>query len=89
MITIEQWRQSFARLVDAIDRYEQDCWDTEPGGSFPDGLREALEEVAARRGGVEELVRTRPGCWEADHIRALAALADWTTVNEPPPGDQP
>lgn len=75
--TIDQWRQFVRELVEAIDRFEQLCEDTAGAGSFPDGLREALEEVARRRGGSEALVRTRSGCWEAHHVRALACGADW------------
>lgn len=66
----------FDAMVKAIDDYEAGC-EALPGWSFPDGLREALEVVAQRRGGSELLVVTRPGSWEADHIVALARGADY------------
>jgi hypothetical protein len=59
-----------AALVAAEAACEANAW------SFPDLLRECLEGVALELGGVEALVRTRPGSWEADHLRALAAMAD-------------
>lgn len=34
-------------------------------------LATALCTVAARKGGVEEVLRNRPGSWEAGHIRGL------------------
>jgi hypothetical protein len=46
------------------------------GLSFPDMLRDALTDAARHLGGTEQLVRTRPGSWEADHIRALTGFAD-------------
>jgi len=47
------------------------------GPNLPDLLAMALTEVAAARGGTAALVRHRPGCWEAEHVVALAASADW------------
>lgn len=44
------------------------------GLNVPELVRGALEVVAAEVGGVEELVAHRPGSWEADHVRSLAAL---------------
>jgi hypothetical protein len=41
------------------------------GDNLADRLSVVLSEVARRRGGVEALVAHRPGCWEADHVRAL------------------
>jgi hypothetical protein len=40
----------------------------------PELLRSALEVVAAEVGGDEELVKHRPGSWEADHVRHLGAV---------------
>jgi hypothetical protein len=72
---VEQLRARHAAAVEALAQLELDC--AAYGGSFPDDLRSVLEELAKRLGGSEELVDTRPGCWEAVHIRALAALADY------------
>lgn len=41
------------------------------GDNLAERLSAALGEVAGERGGVEALVAHRPGCWEADHVRAL------------------
>jgi hypothetical protein len=43
------------------------------GTNLSELLSEALTLASRERGGVEALVRHRPGCWEADHVRALAA----------------
>lgn len=64
------------RLTTALRRAETRCH--RDGYSFPDMLREALEAVAVGLGGTDELVRTRPGSWEAGHLRDLAMAADWT-----------
>lgn len=47
------------------------------GQNLPEILRMALEEVARERGGIERLVEHRPGSWEADLVRRLAAGADY------------
>ncbi|HVT78307.1 MAG TPA: hypothetical protein VHD87_14825 [Acidimicrobiales bacterium] len=47
------------------------------GDNLAERLRSALEALAVERGGVEALVAHRPGCWEADHVRQLAAMVDW------------
>ena len=65
----------YVLLVRAIRAAEATC--AELDSSFPDLLREALEEVAGELGGAEMLVRTRPGSWEADHLHALVAEAGW------------
>jgi hypothetical protein len=70
---LEHRRQVSARAVDALDDLERLARQLD--GSFPDDLRGVLEVIARRRGGVEGLVATRPGCWEADHLRHLAGLA--------------
>jgi hypothetical protein len=50
-----------------------------PGApDFSDLLAGALQELARRRGGAEALVESRPGSWEAVHVRALGATElDW------------
>lgn len=60
--------------VEALDLLEQTC--ERLGMSFPDAVREAFESLASRRGSIAALVATRPGCWEAAHIEALAAGYD-------------
>jgi hypothetical protein len=72
---VEQLRARHTAAVDALAQLELDC--AVYGGSFPDDLRAVLEELARRLGGSEALVETRPGSWEAHHIRALAAGADY------------
>jgi hypothetical protein len=55
----------------------QDCLETagETGHNLPEMLREALVELAVTYRSVEALVAQRPGSWEAEHIRQLAAGA--------------
>jgi hypothetical protein len=77
---VEQLRAHHAAALEALAELELDS--AAYGGSFPDDLRSVLEELARRLGGTEALVETRPGCWEADHIRALAALADYDLDGE-------
>lgn len=60
--------------VEALDELERASQRLEL--SFPDALREVLEILAQRRGSGAALVATRPGCWEARHIEALAATYD-------------
>ena len=43
---------------------------------FGGWLAGVLEAVARERGGSQALVAGRPGCWEAEHVRRLAAGAD-------------
>lgn len=83
---VEQLRARHAAAVEALAELELDCAFT--GGSFPDDLREVLEALARRLGGSEALVETRPGCWEADHIRALTAGVDWEPAAEWPADDE-
>lgn len=71
------------QLVAAIEASLDECGDPQEvnpgvcaGDNLPDRLSVALSEVARRRGGVEALVAHRPGCWEADHVRALGWLFD-------------
>lgn len=41
--------------------------------SVAEWLANALEEAQGLLpGGMEELLENRPGCWEAEHVRALA-----------------
>ena len=44
---------------------------------FGGWLSHVLEDVARERGGSEALVAGRPGSWEAEHVRRLAAGADF------------
>lgn len=41
------------------------------GGNMPDLLSAALREVAEDLGDEYELIRQRPGSWEATHVEAL------------------
>ncbi len=41
------------------------------GDNLPERLSAALSTLAEQRGGVRQLVAHRPGCWEAEHVRAL------------------
>jgi hypothetical protein len=48
------------------------------GPDFAGCLAAALQDLACRHGSVERLVESRPGSWEASHVRALGAIeADW------------
>jgi hypothetical protein len=48
------------------------------GPDFAGGLAAALQDLAGRHGSAERLVESRPGSWEASHVRALGAVeADW------------
>lgn len=47
------------------------------GPNLAEGIAAALTELAGEMGGVEALVRHRPGCWEAGHIRDLVVEQDW------------
>lgn len=47
------------------------------GPNLPEMIRASLEWLGAIKGGTEALVRHRPGSWEAEHIRALAAMLDY------------
>ena len=44
---------------------------------FGGWLSHVLEDVARELGGSEALVAGRPGSWEAEHVRRLAAGADF------------
>lgn len=59
-----------ADLVDALRRAHRLCDTT--ADNLPELLREALEQLGRELGGVEELVRHRPGSWEAENVRQLA-----------------
>lgn len=45
--------------------------------NLPDVLSAALTQVGRERGGTIGLIQHRIGSWEAEHVRALAAFADW------------
>lgn len=62
-----------ADMTQAVVDLETYC--AEKDYSFPDVLRSILEQAWAAS--VDGLVRTRPGSWEASHIRALAEAATW------------
>jgi hypothetical protein len=48
------------------------------GPDFAGCLAAALQDLARRHGSAERLVESRPGSWEASHVRALGAIeADW------------
>jgi hypothetical protein len=48
------------------------------GRDFAGSVSAALGEVARSKGGIEALVKSRPGSWEAGCIRQLGATAtDW------------
>jgi hypothetical protein len=44
---------------------------------FGGGLTGVHEHVARERGGSDSLVVSRPGSWEAEHVRHLVAGADF------------
>jgi len=44
---------------------------------FGGWLAGVLEDIARERGGSDSLVAGRPGSWEAEHVRRLAAGADF------------
>lgn len=48
------------------------------GPDFAGCLAAGLQDLARRHGSAERLVESRPGSWEASHVRALGAIeADW------------
>lgn len=74
-----------AQLVAALGAAYQLGEDTtyDPAGpvpawaNLPEQLREALEALGRSQGGSNALVVHRPGSWEAQHVLALAAGADY------------
>lgn len=58
-----------ADAMEVCDHYRQ--------ADLPGLLAAALEEVAREHGGSHALVAHRPGSWEAVHVQALAAGADY------------
>ena len=89
LVSAEDYPQRYAevqsQLVDALAAAYQLGEDTtyDPGGpvpawaNLPEQLRDALEELGRRHGGSATLVAHRPGSWEAVHVVALAAGADF------------
>jgi hypothetical protein len=61
--------------TDAAKDAVRDTLDNEH--DFGGWLAHVLEDVARERGGSETLVAARPGSWEAEHVRHLAAGADF------------
>lgn len=61
-------------VCDALDDGFRTEWGTAAGMNLPELLRGALSRVAEELGGEEELVRHRPGSWEADHVRTLGMV---------------
>jgi hypothetical protein len=57
----------------------QGCLETagETGHNLPEMLSEALVALAVQYRSVEALVAQRPGSWEAEHVRQLAAGAQY------------
>lgn len=53
------------------------CENYGDGSNLPEMLAQSLESLARARGGSHALVAQRPGSWEATHVAALAAGADW------------
>jgi hypothetical protein len=74
MPTTNSHTTAVSDLVDSLRRAHQLCDTT--GDNLPELLREALEQVATELGGTEQLVRHRPGSWEAENVRQLAGLVD-------------
>ena len=44
------------------------------GDNLPERISAALMQLAEELGSTEALVAHRPGCWEAEHVRALGTL---------------
>jgi hypothetical protein len=65
-------------MIAALGAALDSCDDT--GWNLPELLRLALTDLARAHGGTEALVRHRADCWEADHVRELAAEADWQAL---------
>lgn len=78
-------RRAAAAITDALD----------DGVDVAEFLANALCTVAAKEGGIEEVLRNRSGSWEAGHIRSLMegtvgpdgeGLAMYRKDDEPEPG---
>ena len=65
--------------IDELAELVLDCWYYCEmwGGNVPDFISAALMQAAYELGGSSVLVQQRPGCWEATHVQALAAGADY------------
>lgn len=62
-------------LEDALQAAWLTCEDT--SCNLPELLRSALEALAVNLGSVEAVIEHRSGSWEAGHVEALAAGANW------------
>ena len=65
--------------IEALAAVVVDCWHYCElwGGNVPDLISAALMQAAYGLGGSSRLVQHRPGSWEATHVQALAAGADY------------
>jgi hypothetical protein len=72
----DEYAEIHAQLVDALAEALDYC--ARSGWNLPEVLRMALEQLAADRGGSWQLIKHRPGSWEAVHVSALAAGWEWT-----------
>ncbi len=72
----DQPRPPIQELADAIGGCLEFC-DAHTGYNLPDLLSAALRSTAYERGGSRALTVHRPGCWEATHVEALTAGADY------------
>ncbi len=68
-------RETLDRYYPAVTALLSAAW--RDGVELGDLLAEALTAVAREVGGSDQLVRYRPGSWEAQHLIALAAAADY------------
>ncbi len=69
-------RPPIQALADAVAECLELCND-HPGYNLPDLLSAALVEIARERSGSWALVAQRSGSWEATHVQALGAAADY------------
>lgn len=74
MATANGHTTAVSDLVDSLRRGHQLCDTT--GDNLPELVRETLEQLATELVGTEQLVRHRPGSWEAVNVRQLAGLLD-------------
>lgn len=72
---VRQLKSALAAALEACGPPEEIRPGVYSGVNLPELLAQALTELADERGGVEYLVRHRPGCWEAEHVRRLVGDA--------------